>query len=95
MIGWFRRAPAEDPGPRITLVDRAGCHLCEVAEQVIRQVADEDEIAWERVDVTSSSDLEARYAELVPVVLVDGREVAHWSVTPETLRRSLRRRPRR
>lgn len=83
------------PGPRITLVDRPGCHLCEVAEQVIRQVADEDGIPWERVDITSSSDLAARYAERVPVVLVDGREVAHWTVSAPVLRRALRRRGRR
>lgn len=95
MISWLRRRPVADHRPRITLLDRPGCHLCEVAEQVIRQVADEDGIAWERVDITSSPALEARYAELVPVVLVDGREVAHWSVSVPDLRRALRRRPRR
>ena len=39
-------------------------------------------------------DLLARWTDLVPVVLVDGIEVAHWELDPRILRRALGRRRR-
>lgn len=89
---WLRRREPRDPGPRITLVDRAGCHLCDHAATVIDRVAQQAGVQWSRVEVDSSPDLLHKYADLVPVVLVDGREVAHWSITDEALTRALRRR---
>ncbi|WP_109473415.1 glutaredoxin family protein [Ornithinimicrobium cavernae] len=94
MRRWFARPAPEPAGPRITLVDRVGCHLCDVAAGVVERVAERTGTAWERVDVDSSPELVEQYDELVPVVLVDGRQIAHWSVTEETLARALRRRRR-
>lgn len=81
--------------PRITLVDRQGCHLCDEAAAVIEQVAERTGVGWTRVDVDSSPALLHKYTDLVPVVLVDGREIAHWSVTDKALTRALSRRWRR
>lgn len=96
-MGLFGRLrPTVEHGPRVTLVDRQGCHLCEEAAAVIERVADRTGVTWTRVDVDSSPELLHKYTDLVPVVLVDGREVAHWSVTEKSLTRALsRRRPRR
>lgn len=94
VIDWFRRPSKAPQGPRITLVDRVGCHLCVEAERVVRTVARETQNDWERVDVDSSPELLQQFDELVPVVLVDGRAVAHWTVTEDSLVRALRRRRR-
>jgi hypothetical protein len=94
-MGWFRRTPPEAPRPRITLIDRAGCHLCDDAATVIEQVARESGVQWTRLDVDGSPELLAEYADLVPVILVDGQQVAQWRITPAQLRTALRRRPRR
>ena len=94
-MGWLRRTPSHAPGPRITLIDRAGCHLCEEAATVIEAVAAERGVEWERLDVDSSPELLAKYADQVPVVLLDGQPVGQWRITAAQLQAALRRRPRR
>lgn len=59
----------------MVLVGRSGCHLCEQAVTVVAQVVAEAGETWELVDVDGDPDLRARYGEMVPVVLVDGRQV--------------------
>ena len=60
----------------VTLFHANGCHLCESARRVIEGVR--AEIPFE---------LEARYRERIPVVLVDGEEAFTYFVTPDGLRR--------
>ena len=66
--------------PRITLVGRDGCHLCDQAREVVRDVAAEVGVGWQEVSVDDDPELLRRYAEEVPVVLVDGRRHAYWHV---------------
>ena len=78
---------------RITLISRAGCHLCEVAEQTLDRLAAATGEQWTRVDVTESVELERDYADRVPVLLLDGREHGYWRVEEERLLRDLARPP--
>jgi len=81
---------------RVVLLGRPGCHLCDVARAQVRTVAEECAVGWVERSIEDSAALLGRYAELVPVVLVDGREHAHYRVRPEALRAALgRRRGRR
>ena len=41
-------------GPRITLLTRPGCHLCDDAREVIGKVAKDLGVAWEERDITQS-----------------------------------------
>jgi glutaredoxin len=75
---------------RVTLISRAGCHLCEVAEQALDRIAAGD---WTRLDVDSSTELEREYGDRVPVVLLDGKEHGYWTVEEERLLRDMRRPP--
>jgi hypothetical protein len=75
---------------RVTLISRDGCHLCEVAEQVLDRVVPG---AWDRVDVDSSLELERDYGDRVPVVLLDGKEHGYWRVEEERLLRDIARPP--
>jgi glutaredoxin len=74
---------------RITLLTRAGCHLCDDARGVVARIAAERDTGWAEVDVDGDPDLRARYGDLVPVVLVDGREHGHWRVDEDRLRRAV------
>lgn len=74
---------------RVVLVGRDGCHLCDAARVVVRDVCDSLGVGWEEWSLDDRTDLPARYGELVPVVLVDGREHAHWRVDASDLRRAL------
>lgn len=83
-------APAPDPAhARVTLITRAGCHLCEDARSVLSQVCGARGIGVEVLDVDADPELRAEYGDLVPVVLVNGREHAHFRVDPAALVRAL------
>jgi glutaredoxin len=74
-------------GHSVTLYHAAGCHLCESASRVLAQVRAEIPFELEEVDITGDEELEARYRERIPVVLVDGEEAFTYFVTPDGLRR--------
>jgi hypothetical protein len=75
--------------PRITLYGRAGCHLCDDARAVVREVADQTGAGWLERDVDADPELQARFGELVPVVLVDGAQHDFYRVDPDRLRAAL------
>jgi glutaredoxin len=76
-------------GSVVTLYTRRGCHLCEVAETVIRDVA-AGRAEIRLVDIDADPDLTERYTIRVPVVEVDGREIAEYEVSADQLRTALR-----
>ena len=74
---------------RVTLVTRPGCHLCEVAREVVARVCADLGEAWEELDLDADPALSARYADEIPVTLVDGRQHDFWRVDETRLRRAL------
>lgn len=77
--------------PRITLIGRPGCHLCDDARTVVAAVADEVGVGWEEWSVDDDEQLRADYGEQVPVTLVDGKPHDFWRVSPDRLRAALTR----
>ncbi|MBA2537954.1 MAG: glutaredoxin family protein [Actinobacteria bacterium] len=75
--------------PRVTLYTAIGCHLCVSARRVLEQVQAEVPFELEEIDITSDPDLEARYRERIPVVVVGGEEAFTYFVHPDALRRRL------
>jgi hypothetical protein len=75
--------------PRVRLISRPGCHLCDEARAVIATVTEEVGESFEEVDVRSDPALLDRYAEMIPVTLVDGRQHDYWRVSPDRLRKAL------
>ena len=75
--------------PRVTLITRDGCHLCDTAREAIRRVAADLGVTWQEVDVDADTDLAGTYGDRVPVTLVDGREHGYWTVDEVRLRRDL------
>ena len=74
---------------RVTLVTRPGCHLCEAAREVVARVCDDLGETWEELDMDADPALAARYAEEIPVTLVDGHQHDFWRVDETRLRRAL------
>jgi glutaredoxin len=77
--------------PSVTLVTRVGCHLCDEARAVVARVCADRHLRWVEVDVDSDPERRAEYGDLVPVVLVDGREHAHFRVDAGRLAAALER----
>ena len=78
------------PAPRITLLSRPGCHLCDDARSVIERVAADLGVGFSERDITLSADDLAQYSEMVPVTFVDGVQHDFWRVSEERLRAALR-----
>jgi glutaredoxin len=76
--------------PRLTLITRVDCHLCDVAKEEIASVAAQAGVEYRVVDVDSDPALQAEYWDRVPVILLDGREHGYWRVEQERLLRDLR-----
>lgn len=76
--------------PRLTLITRPGCHLCDDAREAIARVAETTGEKWTEVDVTGDLELEREYGDRLPVILLDGREHGYWRVEEERLLRDLR-----
>jgi glutaredoxin len=75
--------------PRLTLLTRPGCHLCEQAREALNRVAATTGEGWTEIDVTTDLELEREYGDRLPVVLLDGREHGYWRVEEDRLLRDL------
>ncbi len=72
---------------KLQLLSRPECGLCREAAAVLSDLG----LRFETVDVDSDPRLALEYGERIPVVLLDGREVARAPVSRESLRSALGR----
>lgn len=77
-------------GARITLIGKPGCHLCDQARAVIAAVAADTGVGWTEVSILDDAALHEKYAEQIPVTLVDGAQHDYWRVSEQRLRAALR-----
>jgi glutaredoxin len=75
--------------PEVVVYTRAGCGLCRRAEELVAREARRAEVR--AVDVDTDPELQRRYTVRVPVVTVDGEEVAELEVAPGEVRRAVAR----
>ena len=78
-------------GPRVTLLSKPGCHLCDDARLVIEAVTTELGVGFTELDITADDELYTRWWEQIPVTLVDGEQHDFWRVDADRLRAALRR----
>lgn len=71
--------------PRVRLYSRPACSLCDRVRAVIERVARRAPLVLEEVNIDIDPDLRREYDAEVPVVEVDGREVARYHLTEERL----------
>ena len=76
---------------RVTLITRAGCHLCEVAEARLAELAAELGFELQLLDVDADRQRANEYSERVPVILIDGAEHGYWRLEEDRFRRALDR----
>jgi len=79
--------------PRVLVISRTGCHLCDDALQVVAAVCAAAGEQYVVRDVDSDPDLRRRYTDQVPVTFVDGAQHDFWRVDPVRLTAALRKRP--
>ena len=77
------------PAPRLTLLGKPGCHLCDDARAIVLEVAGERGLEVEERNILDDEALLGQYAEEIPVLLIDDRVHAIWRIDPARLRRAL------
>ena len=81
---------------RLTLIGKPGCHLCDDAREVVQAVMTEVEasdaapaVHLDERSILDDEELAARYAEEIPVLLIDGEVHNYWRIDPVRLKTAL------
>lgn len=73
----------------LVLYGRAWCHLCEDMRVALEPLAVAAGARLDVIDVDSDPALQARYDELVPVLVCDGIELCHYRLDEARVRATL------
>ncbi|MSZ45354.1 MAG: thioredoxin family protein, partial [Actinobacteria bacterium] len=57
---------------QVTIYSRSNCHLCDVALEVLQELQSEIIFGIEKILIDGDLELEAKYGEQVPVILING-----------------------
>ncbi|MHA7261779.1 glutaredoxin family protein [Arthrobacter sp. TMN-37] len=79
----------DQPTPDVVLVTKPQCHLCEDARAVVDRVTTSLGLRWREQSVTDAPELLERFAEELPVLMIDGVQRDFWTIDEERLRRLL------
>jgi glutaredoxin len=78
----------------VVLYSRPGCHLCDVAREVLLSARERSPFEFEEVDIERDEVLELEYGIRIPVVEVDGEERFEIEIDEGELARLLAEPPR-
>ena len=84
--------PRPEPPRRleVTLLRKADCGLCDHAFAALSRISRKVPLNIQHVDIDEDEDLQARYFLEIPVILVDGNEVARAPIRERELEQALR-----
>ncbi|MEE2522200.1 glutaredoxin family protein [Pseudarthrobacter sp. J75] len=77
--------------PEVVLLTKSDCHLCTAARAAVERVTSGLGVGWSEQLVDQQPELQERYAEEIPVLLVDGVQRDFWTIDENRLERLLRR----
>ena len=78
-----------NPGPRVVIYSRPGCHLCEEAKKVIEASGYRGEYTLEEINIESDAELLRRYRYDIPVITINGEEAFRHRLTANEFRQKL------
>lgn len=70
---------------RLTVYGRTYCHLCEEMVDALREMQGKFEFDIEMIDVDQDPALEARFGELVPVLMHGDVRICHYHLDRDRL----------
>ncbi|UVJ38812.1 glutaredoxin family protein [Arthrobacter sp. CJ23] len=79
------------PNPDVVLLTKSDCHLCAAARDAVERVTSGLGLGWTEQSIDADPALQERYAEEVPVVLVDGVQRDFWKIDEARLARVLQK----
>ena len=72
-------------GPRLRVYRRSGCHVCDAVEQAMAPVVRELGVVVEQIDIDGDDALLRRYMFEIPVLELDGEEIAKAPMSPRAM----------
>ena len=76
---------------KVEVISRHGCHLCEIAESVVRDVKKEVDFELLVKYVDEDDLLNQEYGEEVPVTLINGQRHDYFKVDRERFKNAILR----
>ena len=73
----------------VTLYSRSNCHLCGVAMESLTNLQGELKFEIEKLLIDGDAELETKYGEQVPVILINGKQHDFFRVDPERFRKAI------
>jgi len=77
------------PNPDVVLLTKADCHLCAAARDAVERVTSSLGLTWTEQSIDTDPALRERYAEEIPVLLIDGEVHNYWRIDPVRLKTAL------
>jgi hypothetical protein len=77
--------------PDVVLLTKADCHLCAAARAAVERVTSGLGVTWSEQRIEDDPQLQQKYAEEIPVVLVDGVQRDFWAIDEQRLTRILKK----
>ncbi len=78
---------------RLTLIGKPDCHLCDDARAVIASVLDDvgdaASVSLEELSIHDDAELNEKYWDEIPVLMVNGRVHAIWRLDAERLKAAI------
>jgi len=62
----------------ITLFTTAGCHLCDVAEELLKQLSQRHNIKMNKTEIGDNDQLVNRYGTVIPVLKFADNSELNW-----------------
>jgi len=75
---------------KVTVISRAGCHLCEIAIDKINLVKEQLNFDLEIKLINDLPELEQEYGEQVPVIMIDNKIHDYWRVDIERFTKAIK-----
>jgi glutaredoxin len=75
----------------VTIYSKPDCELCREAEAVVRQVATRRRFRLEMKNIMDDPALREQFRTAIPVICVDGQEIARYRLTAFVLESALTR----
>jgi len=70
---------------QVTIYSKPDCHLCDRAKEVVERCKEKIGFTLEVVDISQNPELLVRYRQDIPVILLDGKEIARHFVRERQL----------
>jgi glutaredoxin len=75
----------------VTVYSRSGCHLCDAALEKIDNFKSEFKFEVEKILIDGNQELEKKYGEEVPVILINGKPHDFFRIDDERFRLAIQR----